>query len=94
MLVLQPLVESPFQAKFFGPCNVVRHVSEQNYLIEMPNKRKSVKVCHVNLLKLYLARDVSTDVVEDTAVLVTGTALEEELPSDVVLQPRLKNLSS
>ena len=91
VLVLQPLIESPFQAKFFGPCNVVRRVSEQNYLIEMPNKRKSVKVCHVNLIKPYFARDVSDGVVPDNPVLVAGTVQEEEMAGDVVLQPRFKN---
>lgn len=37
MLVLQPLIKSPFQAKFFGPWNVVRWMWE-NYLIGMPNE--------------------------------------------------------
>ncbi len=93
VLVLQPLIESPFQAKYFGPCSVVRRVSEQNYLIEMPNKRKAVEICHVNLLKPYFAHDVPTEVT-DTPVLVTGPAVEEEMSSDVVLQPRLKNSES
>lgn len=79
------------KAKFFGPCNVIHRVLEQNCLIKMLNKRKSVKVCHVNFLKPYFACDVSTDVVKDTPVLVTSTVLEEEMSSDVVLQPRLKN---
>lgn len=91
MLVLQPLTESPFQAKFFGPCNVVCCVSEQNYLVELPIKRKSVKVCHVNLLKPYFVHDVSNDVVPDNPVLVTSTGLDEEMRGDVVSQPRLKN---
>lgn len=32
VLVLQSLTESPFQATFFGPCSVIRRVSEQNDL--------------------------------------------------------------
>lgn len=89
VLVLQPLIESPFPAKFFGPCNVVRRLSEQNYLIEMPNRRKSVKVCHVNLLKPYLTCD--NGVTQESSVLVAGTVPEQEMHGDVVLQPRLKN---
>ena len=57
----------------------------------MPNKRKSVKVCHVNLIKPYFARDVSDGVVPDNPVLVAGTVQEEEMAGDVVLQPRFKN---
>lgn len=30
VLVLLPVVESPFQAKFFGLCSVSQHLSEQN----------------------------------------------------------------
>lgn len=62
VLVLQLVVDSPFQAKFFGPCNVVHRVSEQNYLIKMPNKRKSIRMCHVNLVKPYFAYDGSNNV--------------------------------
>lgn len=40
MLVLQPVTELSFQATFLGPCTVILGVSEQNYLIAMPNKRK------------------------------------------------------
>ena len=61
VLVLLPVVKSPFHAKFFGPCSVLKKVSEQNYLIDMPNKRKSSKICHVNLLKPYHARLLSSE---------------------------------
>uniref|UniRef100_A0A667ZA24 Gypsy retrotransposon integrase-like protein 1 n=1 Tax=Myripristis murdjan TaxID=586833 RepID=A0A667ZA24_9TELE len=90
VLVLLPLVDSPFQAKFCGPCNVVRRVSEQNYLIEMPNRRKATKVCHVNLLKPYYVREA----VQGSPALVANTSVfthEEEVMSEAVLQPRLKN---
>ncbi len=106
VLVLLPMVESPFQAKFFGPCTVLRQVSELNHLISMPNKRKTTKVCHVNLLKPYHAR--VSDSTEQVAgcngnpILLAGVtsspslevaALEEEesLLDSGVLQPRLKN---
>lgn len=92
VLVLQPLINSPFQAKFFGPCNVVRRVSEQKYMVETPNKKKSVKVCHVNSLKPYFA--CGDTLVSDRLVLVAGTGPEEEMYDKVVLQPRLKNSES
>lgn len=72
VLVLSPVVESPFQAKFFGPCSVMKQVSEENYLIEMPNKRKSSKICHVNLLKPYHTRYLSSEVSVNTGETTVG----------------------
>uniref|UniRef100_A0AAQ4P9U3 Integrase catalytic domain-containing protein n=1 Tax=Gasterosteus aculeatus aculeatus TaxID=481459 RepID=A0AAQ4P9U3_GASAC len=67
VLALLPLVSSPFQAKYCGPFNVLRKVSDLNYLIETPGYRKSFKLCHVNLLKCYHSRDQSK--VEGTRVV-------------------------
>lgn len=106
VLALLPLVSSPFQAKYCGPFNVLRKVSDLNYLIETPGYRKSSKLCHVNLLKCYHSRDQSkvegTRVVKSalTAAPVTVSCGlnfvdggEEEVirVSDEVLQGRLKN---
>lgn len=49
---------SPLQAKFLGPYSVVKKVSEQDYVISTPNRKKSTQLCHVNLLKLYHSRDL------------------------------------
>ena len=57
VLALTPVVHSPFQAKFTGPYVVERQVSEQNYYIATPTRRKSSRLCHVNLLKPYYRRD-------------------------------------
>ena len=56
VLALLPLVGSPFQAKFSGPYTVTRKVSDLNYLISTPDRKKSVQLCHINLLKPYFAR--------------------------------------
>lgn len=61
---------------------------EQNYLIEMPTKRKTTKVCHANLLKPYFA--CNDFLVSDRSVLVAGPGQEEEI-KDIMLQPWLKN---
>lgn len=56
VLALTPLVSSPFQAKFSGPYVVESKISELNYIIATPNRRKSSRMCHVNLLKPYYSR--------------------------------------
>ncbi|KAL2080855.1 hypothetical protein ACEWY4_022708 [Coilia grayii] len=53
VLALLPIIGSPFLAKFSGPYTVVRQVSELNYLISTPERKKSSQLCHVNLLKPY-----------------------------------------
>ncbi len=53
VLGLLTLVTSPFQAKYNGPFSVVWQVSDLNYLTETPGRRKSTKLCHVNLPKPY-----------------------------------------
>lgn len=49
VLALLP-VWSPFQAKFSGPYTVLERLSELNYLIATPDRRRERRLCHVNLL--------------------------------------------
>ena len=53
VVALLPIPGSPFRARFSGPYTVVRQVTEQDYVIATPNRRKSLQLCHVNLLKAY-----------------------------------------
>lgn len=46
-----PVQVLPFQAKFEGPYTVEKQLSDQNYLISTPNRRRSSQLCHINLLK-------------------------------------------
>ena len=103
VLVLLPLVNSPFQAKFFGPFTVLRKVSDLNYLIETPGRRKTTRLCHINLLKAYHTRDSVDGAVTVRPALVAAPVTvpdglnfvgeEEEfvVASDEILRGRLKN---
>lgn len=53
--VMLPIVGSPLQAKFSGPYVVKSRISQLDYLIHTPDRRKKVQWCHVNLLKPYHA---------------------------------------
>jgi hypothetical protein len=57
VLALLPLAKNPLQAKYFGPYKVVEKLGPVDYLIDTPGRRKTQRVCHVNLLKLYRRRD-------------------------------------
>ena len=41
------------QAKYSGPYKVVKKISDTNYLVKTPGRRKETQVCHINMLKAY-----------------------------------------
>ena len=53
VLVLFPVVGNPLQAKYTGPYKVVKKISDTNYLVKTPDRRKETQVCHFNMLKAY-----------------------------------------
>ena len=53
VLVLSPVVGNPLQAKYSGPYKVVKKISDTNYLVKTPGRRKETQVCHINMLKAY-----------------------------------------
>lgn len=61
VLALLPIVGSPFQAKFAGPYTVARKISDLNYLINTPDRKKKTQLCHVNLLKPFYGSECSVD---------------------------------
>ncbi|KAL2095958.1 hypothetical protein ACEWY4_008106 [Coilia grayii] len=102
VIALLPLLGSPFTAKYSGPYTVVRKVSDVNYLVATPERRKATQLCHVNLLKPYFS---SAQVEEEKAgvkavglVGVEGpphspVAAEDgvRVPDDAILHTRLNN---
>ena len=53
VFVLFPVVGNPLQAKYSGPYKVVKKISDTNYLVKTPDRRKETQVCHINMLKAY-----------------------------------------
>ncbi|XP_067664166.1 uncharacterized protein [Haliotis asinina] len=56
VLVLLPIPGHPFSARFYGPYPVRKKVSDTDYEIETPDRRKSKRVCHINMIKPYYDR--------------------------------------
>ena len=50
-LVLVPTAESKFLAKWQGPYEVVERLSDVNYRVRQPGRRKPTQIYHVNILK-------------------------------------------
>lgn len=53
VLILLPVVGSPFEARFSGPYTVKEKVGSVDYLISTPDRRKKQRLCHINMMKPY-----------------------------------------
>ena len=51
MPILEPARRSKLQLEWNGPYKVMRRVSEVDYEVQTPGRRREKKVYHVNLLK-------------------------------------------
>ena len=57
VLVLIPTAECKFLAKWHGPYEVVEKVSDVNYKVRQPGRRKTSQIYHINLLKKWHSPD-------------------------------------
>jgi len=53
LLVLLPIPGHPLRDKFHDPYVVEQHLGPVDYVIATPDRRKTKRLCHVNLLKKY-----------------------------------------
>ena len=49
----------PLQARYHGPYTVDKKLSDINYIVNTPGRRKHRQLCHINMLKKYIDRDSS-----------------------------------
>lgn len=57
VLVLLPVPSSPMHARFSGPYVIEKKLSDTNYAVLTPDRRRKSRVCHINMLKAYVDRD-------------------------------------
>lgn len=94
VLVLLPLAGTALSAKFAGPYDVKEKLSDTNYVICTPDRKRKTRICHVNMLKEYRAR--TADPLPESraspcasALIVVDADLSPDGESDVVLpQPQ------
>ena len=55
--MLLPVSGRPLEAKFHGPYVVEERLGPVDYVIATPDRRKTKRVCHVNLIKKFHERD-------------------------------------
>lgn len=88
------VVGSPFQVRFSGPYTVKSRMSDRDYLISTPDRKKKVQWCHVNMLKAFLTpslmKDTDTlpvrdDVAKPVASVGAGPTDDFDVPSESIL---------
>lgn len=100
VLRLLPIQGSALSARFSGPYVVLRKISETDYVIRTPDRKRQSRVCHINMLKAYHTRDNSqnrsTEVTigpMESSVALTcevQSNLEDEVSADDII---LRNTS-
>ena len=61
VLVLLPIPGRPLHAKYHGPYEILEQLGPVDYVVSTPGRRKSKRVCHINLLKQYHEREPRLD---------------------------------
>ncbi|XP_072178114.1 uncharacterized protein [Diadema setosum] len=82
VLVLLPLPGDALKAKFSGPYVVERKLGKETYVVSMPDRRKTKRVCHVNMLKKYHERVEDVGAVVSESVLHSAEKSAEECEPD------------
>ena len=56
VLVLLPVPGSALHAKFSGPYVIATKLSDTDYVVKTPERKRKSRVCHINMLKAYISR--------------------------------------
>ena len=80
MLVPFPLQGNPFKTRFSGPWEIEKKVSDENYIVKTPGRRKKNQWCHVNMLKPFHEREQKKNEAEKEikSVSVVNATIEGE----------------
>lgn len=73
VLMLTQLSGQPLSAKYTGPYQVLDKISDVTYLVKTPDRRKTQRLCHINMLKPYVVREEQTDIRPVSAIKTVET---------------------
>ena len=68
------------QARYYGPSTVDKKISDVNFIVHTPGRRKQNQLCHVNMLKQYIDRNSSS--VTPISVVSSVTLEQSEMSSE------------
>ena len=82
VLSLLPVPSDPLNSRYFGPYVIQKKLSDLNYVVVTPDRRKQTQLCHVNMLKPYVERS-SDPVSQPVNVNVVASEPKEDLGSEL-----------
>lgn len=82
VLVLLPIPGSALSNKFSGPYVVEKKLSDTNYVIQTPDRRRGTRVCHVNMLKPYYIREAQDGSSTNQKMKTAVALITESSPDD------------
>lgn len=56
VLALLPITGTALSARFTGPYKILKRLSDTDYVLATPDRKRKSRVCHVNMLKIYHGR--------------------------------------
>ena len=80
VLALLPIPGHPLQARYFGPYTVDKKLSDVNYIVNTPGRRKQKQLCHINMLKKYIDRD--SNVISSVNIVNSVPHEQNQMDSD------------
>ncbi|XP_043968384.1 uncharacterized protein LOC122828679 isoform X1 [Gambusia affinis] len=96
VLILLPIPGSSLETKFSGPYVVEKKLSETNYIVQTPDRRKT-RLCHVNMIKLYHSRETDQPTQNRVKPISPVTCVTKSAEEDMVTRkdpPQVARLSN
>ena len=69
VIALSPIPGRPLQARYYGPYTVEIKLSDVNYIVNTPGRRRQKQLCHINMLKKYIDRDSDSSVISSVNIV-------------------------
>ena len=92
VLVFLPIPGHPLQARYFGPYEIESKLSDVNYVVKTPGRRKEKRVCHINMLKEYFDRCDQTSV-KSVSTLANVETLENCTENEISVESSEKDFN-
>ena len=90
VLAILPVTGKPLQARFHGPYQIHKKISEVNYVVLTPDRRKEKQLCHINMLKPYIEREDCNESVHPISAVSVHEQSDDEL-QDIGTPVKLDN---
>ena len=90
VLAIFPVTGKPLQARFHGPYQIHKKISEVNYVVLTPDRRKEKQLCHINMLKPYIEREDCNESVHPISAVSVHEQSDDEL-QDIGTPVKLDN---